>query len=185
MNRLLGVISTLFIFACQEAQQINTYSPPIEIGYFENTFLINDKKDQVKKYIQNTNFSDLVFTKKYSSADKIILSLNPKHVSKFIDCGMMNDEIYVNYINRIFESDLKIKTTILLDSINMNLTKVEVTSEYQFTSIETGTRWNFQTNNPKLILVGTPAYGAEPYRKCLAKNFIENRIIEEIKITVK
>ena len=170
MNRLLGVISTLFIFACQEAQQINTYSPPIEIGYFENTFLINDKKDQVKKY---------------SSADKIILSLNPKNISKFIDCGMMNDEIYVNYINRIFESDLKIKTTILLDSINMNLTKVEVTSEYQFTSIETGTRWNFQTNNPKLILVGTPAYGAEPYRKCLAKNFIENRIIEEIKITVK
>ena len=51
MNRLLGVINTLFIFACQEAQQINTYSPPIEIGYFENTFLINDKKDQVKKYI--------------------------------------------------------------------------------------------------------------------------------------
>ena len=89
MNRLLGVISTLFIFACQEAQQINTYSSPIEIGYFENTFLINDKKDQVKKYIQNTNFSDLVFTKKYSSADKIILSFNPKNVSKFIDCGMM------------------------------------------------------------------------------------------------
>jgi hypothetical protein len=180
MNRLLGVISTLFIFACQEAQQINTYSPPIEIGYFENTFLINDKKDQVKKYIQNTNFSDLVFTKKYSSADKIILSLNPKNVSKFIDCGMMNDEIYVNYINRIFESDLKIKTTILLDSINMNLTKVEVTSEYQFTSIETGTRWNFQTNNPKLILVGTPAYGAEPYRKCMSSNFLEALIIKKI-----
>jgi hypothetical protein len=60
------------------------------------------------------------------------------------------------------------------------LTKVEVTSEYQFTSIETGTRWNFQTNNPKLILVGTPAYGAEPYRKCLSSNFLEALIIKKI-----
>ena len=33
-------------------------------------------------------------------------------ISDYIDCGKMNNEVYVNYINRIFDSSLKIKTII-------------------------------------------------------------------------
>ena len=79
----------------------------------------------------------------------------------------------------IFDSSLDIKTLLKLEPISKEATRVEVSSNYIFTSIETGTSWRFKTNNPKLILVGNPAYGAEPYRKCLSKNLIESKLIEE------
>jgi paraquat-inducible protein B len=104
----------------------------------------------------------------------------PANISKYIDCGKMNDEIYVDYINRIFDSSLNIQTLIKLDPTGNKSTRVEISANYVFTSIETGTSWRFNTNNPKLILVGNPAYGAEPYRKCLSKNLIESKLIEEI-----
>jgi paraquat-inducible protein B len=108
------------------------------------------------------------------------LKVMPANISKYIDCGKMNDEIYVDYINRIFDSSLNIQTLIKLDPTGNKSTRVEISANYVFTSIETGTSWRFNTNNPKLILVGNPAYGAEPYRKCLSKNFIELKLIEEI-----
>jgi paraquat-inducible protein B len=108
------------------------------------------------------------------------LKVMPANISKYIDCGKMNDEIYVDYINRIFDSSLNIQTLIKLDPTGNKSTRVEISANYVFTSIETGTSWRFNTNNPKLILVGNPAYGAEPYRKCLSKNLIESELIEEI-----
>jgi paraquat-inducible protein B len=108
------------------------------------------------------------------------LKVMPANISKYIDCGKMNDEIYVDYINRIFDSSLNIQTLIKLDPTGNKSTRVEISANYVFTSIETGTSWRFNTNNPKLILVGNPAYGAEPYRKCLSKNLIESKLIEEI-----
>ena len=93
----------------------------------------------------------------------------------------MNDELYVNYIQRIFESSLIIETTIEATPLNSSL-EIEIISNYQFTSIETGTRWNFATNESKLILVGTPAYGAEPYRRCLSKNLMESNLINALKL---
>jgi len=53
----------------------------------------------------------------------------------------MNDEIYVNYINRIFDSSLEIKTLIELSAERDSYTKIEIISHYIFSSIETGTRW--------------------------------------------
>ena len=60
------------------------------------------------------------------------------------------------------------------------LTSIRINSKYIFKSKETGTTWIFQTNEPRLILVGNPAYGAEPYRACSSKNFLESSIIKEI-----
>ena len=48
----------------------------------------------------------------------------------------MNDELYVNYIERIFESSLTIETTIEAISLNNSL-EIEIISNFQFTSIET------------------------------------------------
>jgi len=125
----------------------------------------------------------LIINQEYSQDQNIFefkTKVKSPNISKFIDCGKMNDEIYVDYINRIFDSSLDIKTLLKLDPISKESTRVEVSSNYIFTSIETGTSWRFNTNNPKLILVGNPAYGAEPYRKCLSKNLIESNLIEEI-----
>jgi len=97
----------------------------------------------------------------------------------------MNDEIYVNYINRIFDSSLEIKTSIQLSAEGDRSTMFEVLSHYIFSSIETGTRWVFTTNTPKWILVGNPAYGAGPYRKCLSKHFRESSLMEEITLLNK
>ena len=71
---------------------------------------------------------------------------------------MMNDELYVNYISRIFEASLLYETDITSRPLNNNSSEIEIVSNYQFTSIETGTRWDFKTNEPKLILVGTPLH---------------------------
>ena len=92
----------------------------------------------------------------------------------------MNNEVYVNYINRIFDSSLKIKTIVEIQPLDIFSSKINLVSDYVFTSIETGTRWAFKTNESKMILVGTPAYGAEPYRECTSRNFLESKIIEEL-----
>ena len=92
----------------------------------------------------------------------------------------MNNEVYVNYINRIFDSSLKIKTIVEIQPINLFSSKISLISSYVFTSIETGTKWTFKTNESKMILVGTPAYGAEPYRECTSRNFLESQIIQKL-----
>ena len=110
---------------------------------------------------------------------KLTFKLKPKNILDYIDCGMMNEEIYVQYIDRIFESSLNIETSLSL-SREKNLTSINVISKYIFKSIETGTTWTFKTNESKLILVGNPAFGADPYRKCIPKHFLESSIIREI-----
>lgn len=110
---------------------------------------------------------------------KLTFKLKPKNILDYIDCGMMNEEIYVQYIDRIFESSLNIEASLSL-SREKNLTSINVISKYIFKSIETGTTWTFKTNESKLILVGNPAFGADPYRKCIPKHFLESSIIREI-----
>ncbi|MDA9053997.1 hypothetical protein N9H51_00640 [Gammaproteobacteria bacterium] len=110
---------------------------------------------------------------------KLTFKLKPKNILDYIDCGMMNEEIYVQYIDRIFESSLNIETSLSL-SREKNLTSINVISKYIFKSIETGTTWTFKTNESKLILVGNPAFGADPYRKCIPRHFLESSIIREI-----
>ena len=51
---------------------------------------------------------------------------------------------------------------------------------YTFFSKETGTRWKFKTNQPKVLLVGNPVYDDNPYRICLSKNILERRILNII-----
>ena len=92
----------------------------------------------------------------------------------------MNDEIYVDYIHRIFESKLdgQIKIIVILDG--QNTTEASVISKFRFVSKETGTTWRFETNKPKSILVGNPAYGADPYRGCQSKHFLEASVLKKL-----
>ena len=171
------LIGMIFLSSCQKIPEDNIYYPHSENNEIQNILYLNfdiDKAiNKIKSLINQENIQN-------SNIFEINTEIKPKEISKYIDCGKMNDEIYVNYINRIFESSLHIKTSITLDSKRDKSTRVEISSNYIFTSIETGTSWRFTTNKPKLILVGNPAYGADPYRKCLSKNLLESNLIEEM-----
>lgn len=181
MQKKYLVICILLIFSCQEPPQENMYTPPLEKELFDNKLYINLEVNDFWSKASKINLLDnkrLSFDK---NKKQITFEINPKNFQDYIDCGMMNDELYVNYISRIFEALLVIETTINARPFNNNSSEIEIVSNYQFTSIETGTRWDFKTNEPKLILVGTPAYGAEPYRKCLSKNFLESSLKNKIR----
>ena len=180
--RLLILVSSIFLFSCQKTSEENIYTPPNAIKELKNIIHLNIDIDEALQKIP------LIINQEYSQEQNIFefkTKVKPSNISKFIDCGKMNDEIYVNYINRIFDSSLEIKTSIQLSAEGDGSTMFEVLSHYIFSSIETGTRWAFTTNTPKMILVGNPAYGAEPYRKCLSKHFIESSLMEEITLLNK
>ena len=102
-------------------------------------------------------------------------------ISKYIDCGYMNEEIYVKYIDRIFGSSLKATLDIDIEKEEDFYKINDLMINYLFMSEETGTRWRFKTNNPKELLVGNPVYDDNPYRICLSKNVLERKIINILK----
>jgi len=139
----------------------------------------NYSKEKIKKIESGiVSFFDLESIELLSN---FTLDIKAKDIPKYIDCGQMNDEVYVEYIERIFGSSLKA-------TINIDLTKDEniyklnkMLINYLFMSKETGTRWKFKTNSPKELLVGNPVYDANPYRTCMTKNVLEKEIIRLIK----
>jgi hypothetical protein len=181
MSNIYLVICTILVFSCQEPLQENKYTPPVEKNFVNNKLYINLEVNEFWSRALKANFLNNLQINFEKNNKKASFVINPTNIQDYIDCGKMNDELYVNYIERIFESSLTIETTIEVISLN-NSSEIEIISNYQFTSIETGTRWDFATNEPKLILVGTPAYGAEPNRMCLSKNLIESNLINVLKL---
>ena len=93
----------------------------------------------------------------------------------------MNDEIYVDYIHRIFESSLTAKVYIELKEVNSATSNIKINTDFTFTSLESGTTWNFDTNEPAVIWVANPAEGALPQRICISKNTLEANFIKKIR----
>ena len=178
--RIIFFIPTLFLIACQPPAEVNKYIPPISKDFFQNSQVINKSFDDL------WDLASLISNDSYqlSAEDKVlgemVFTFSSDDVSKYIDCGMMNDEIYVDYIYRIFESILDGQININFESINPSSTRLSVNILYKFISKETGTRWMFETNKPKSILVGNPAYGADPYRECRSKHYLEAGVINQI-----
>ena len=104
-----------------------------------------------------------------------------EEITNYIDCGFMNNEIYVRYIDRIFGSYLEaviaLKITNQDDLYQISNNEIK----YIFYSKETGTRWRFKSNTPKELLVGNPVYSDNPYRICLSKNVLETKIKDILK----
>ena len=178
--RIIFFIPILFLIACQPPAEVNKYIPPISKDSFQNSLVINKPFDDL------WDIASLISNDLYqlSAEDKalgeMMFNFRSDDVSKYIDCGMMNDEIYVDYIYRIFESLLDGQINIKFEPVNSSTTRLSVNISYKFISKETGTRWMFETNKPKSILVGNPAYGADPYRECLSKHFLEAGVINQI-----
>lgn len=168
------------LISCQEQPDKNVYIPPLTQNSIENNFYINLEVNELIKRIKNIENFKIQESSESLIRFQAINEIASEKISNYIDCGTMNNEVYANYINRIFDSSLKIKTILEIQPIDIFSSKISLVSSYVFTSIETGTKWAFKTNEPKMILVGTPAYGAEPYRKCTSRHFLESQIIEEL-----
>ena len=78
--------------------------------------------------------------------NKINVNFENENISKYIDCGNMNDEIYVDYINRIFGARLSVIINFEINKSGENFIVTNKDIKYKFMSKETGTRWIFKTN---------------------------------------
>ena len=167
-NLLIISLSLLFLISCEVAQSKNIYSPPTNKSKpIENFFYYSDldSLEIIKNEIKKILIIDENGFKKIKSTE----------ISNFIDCGYMNEEIYVDYINRIFDSSLSIK--IIFSDKKLNDKDVAfVNFDYTFKSKETGTTWRFSTGKSKDLLVGNPIYDDNPYRECSSTQKIESNL---------
>ena len=167
-NLLIISLSLVFLISCEVAQSKNIYSPPTKKSKpIENFFYYTDLdsleiiKNEIKKIlmIDENGFKNIKSTE----------------ISNFIDCGYMNEELYVDYINRIFDSSLSIKIIFSDEKLN-DRNIVFVDFNYIFKSKETGTTWRFSTNKSKDLLVGNPVYDDNPYRECSSTQKLESSL---------
>ena len=167
-NLLIISLSLLFLISCEVAQSKNIYSPPTnKTKPIENFFYYSDLNSL--EIIKNEIKKTLLI------GDDNLKIINSGEISSFIDCGYMNEEIYVDYINRIFDSSLSIK--IIFSDRKLNDKDVAfVNFDYTFKSKETGTTWRFTTARSKDLLVGNPVYDDNPYRECSSTQKIESSL---------
>ena len=173
-NISIFLSAIIFLYSCEIEESKNTYKPPsIEISSkidkTTNTYPI-----EVLKSISD-DLSKLL-NKDIDLFSSNIINFEGEIISKYIDCGFMNNEVYVNYFDRIFGSYLEAVITFnIVNEDNVyRINNDEI--RYTFFSKETGTRWRFKSNKPKELLVGNPVYSDNPYRTCLSKNVLEKKI---------
>ena len=167
-NLLIISLSLVFLISCEVAQSKNIYSPP------------TNKSKPIENFFYYTDLDSLEIIK--NEIKKILMidengfkNIKSTEISNFIDCGYMNEEIYVDYINRIFDSSLSIKIIFSDEKLN-DRNIVFVDFDYTFKSKETGTTWRFSTGKSKDLLVGNPIYDDNPYRECSSTQKIESNL---------
>tara|TARA_B100001113_G_C21082574_1_gene610584 strand:- start:767 stop:1309 length:543 start_codon:yes stop_codon:yes gene_type:complete len=175
MKYLTFISIIFFLFSCDVQESKNVYTAPNVPPFFDyeqnnKRYLINSM-DNIKQ-----NLSILLGTEVKNLKEIKINFDNPK-IADYIDCGRMNDEVYVDYIDRIFDSYLEVVINFDLTQDKNSFIINNRDIRYTFFSKETGTRWRFRTNQPKVLLVGNPVYDDNPYRTCLSKNILESKII--------
>ena len=167
-NLLIISLSLVFLISCEVEQSKNIYSPPNNrTKPIENFFYYSDLNSL--EIIKNEIKKTLLI------GDDNLKIINSDEISSFIDCGYMNEEIYVDYINRIFDSSLSIKIIFSDRKLN-DKDVVFVDFDYTFKSKETGTTWRFSTARSKDLLVGNPVYDDNPYRECSSTQKIESSL---------
>lgn len=167
----------MFLASCEVSQSNNIYIPPnTKTKPIENFVYYSDENSL--KSIKNKIKKILIINQNDS------ISIKPQEISSFIDCGYMNDEIYVDYINRIFNSSLTIQIIFKVRKLdNKNILYIDF--DYIFKSKETGTTWRFSTKKSKNLLVGNPVYDNNPYRECLSKQKMESSLKNVLEYKLK
>jgi predicted secreted protein len=176
MPKIFAVTAIILIISsCEVQESKNIYQRPDIPNLFNNQFnFVSYSQERIDKITKELS---KLLNIHVNLNQKTFLNLEGNNISEFIDCGYMNDEIYVHYIERIFGTKLNIIVS-FENFFHRDRYKIKNKNiEYTFTSKETGTRWRFETNKPKELLVGNPVYDENPYRTCLSKNVLESKII--------
>lgn len=182
-GRLTAIRRNIFVFAvliflnaCAIEESKNVYKPPEE----SRTFVTDnqDKTYTIDDLIKTNEELSRIFNANIDLFSSNTVGFKGNVISEYIDCGLMNNEVYVNYIDRIFGSYLEAVIAFKIQEENDFFRIIDNEIRYTFYSKETGTRWRFRTNKPKELLVGNPVYDDNPYRLCLSKNKLEFQIEE-------
>ena len=177
IRRNIFVLAVLiFLNACAIEESKNVYKPPEE----SRTFVTDnqDKTYTIDDLIKTNEELSRIFNANIDLFSSNTVGFKGNLISEYIDCGLMNNEVYVNYIDRIFGSYLEAVIAFKIQEENDFFRIIDNEIRYTFYSKETGTRWRFRTNKPKELLVGNPVYDDNPYRLCLSKNKLEFQIEE-------
>ena len=165
----------ILLVSCEVQESKNIYtSPAIQVALninFDSNLYTQEELYKITKLLSK------IFNDDVDINNKIDVNFENENISKYIDCGNMNDEIYVDYINRIFGAKLSAIINFEINKTGENFKVTNKDIKYKFMSQETGTRWIFKTNKYKELLVGNPVYDANPYRTCSSKNILEMKII--------
>ena len=178
-NIFVLAAAIIFLYSCEIEESKNIYKQPLvetssKMDIVENTFTN-------KALISIGEELSKIFNTEIDIFSESTVRFEGEEITNYIDCGFMNNEIYVKYIDRIFGSYLEavIAFTISNQDDLYKISNEEI--KYIFYSKETGTRWRFKSDKPKELLVGNPVYSDNPYRICLSKNVLENKIIDILK----
>ena len=178
-NIFVLAAAIIFLYSCEIEESKNIYKPPLvetssKMDIVENTFTN-------KALISIGEELSKIFNTEIDIFSESTVRFEGEEITNYIDCGFMNNEIYVKYIDRIFGSYLEavIAFTISNQDDLYKISNEEI--KYIFYSKETGTRWRFKSDKPKELLVGNPVYSDNPYRICLSKNVLENKIKDILK----
>lgn len=174
------LIVLIFIVSCEPQEVSNIYKEP----NFSNNFVIPtniEPFNDIRIFAIESSLEDFFNIENINLNEDFSFYVNTQDIPNYIDCGFMNDEVYVEYIDRVFGSLLE--ATVEIDVVKKGgFYKInDIMIKYLFMSEETGTRWRFKTNKPKELLVGNPVYDDNPYRICLSKNVLEKKIIKILK----
>lgn len=166
------------MISCEVEESKNVYLEPEVPSFFD--YALKNRQypiDSIDDLKQNLS---ILLDAEVKNLREIKINFDNAEIADYIDCGRMNDEIYVDYIDRIFDSYLEVIINFNLIQNKNNFIIDNKDIRYTFFSKETGTRWKFKTNQPKVLLVGNPVYDDNPYRTCLSKNILESRILNII-----
>ena len=169
----------IFLYSCEIEESKNIYKPPSLDTYSRMDIVENTFTD--KSLMNISEELSKIFNTEIDIFSENTIRFEGEEITNYIDCGFMNNEIYVRYIDRIFGSYLEavIALTITNQDDLYQISNDEI--KYIFYSKETGTRWRFKSNTPKELLVGNPVYSDNPYRICLSKNVLETKIKDILK----
>ena len=105
-NIFVFLSSIIFIYACEREESKNIYKPPLIFASFEK-----ENSENIYTFEDLNKISDELselFNKNIDIFSSNIVRFEGQIISNYIDCGFMNNEIYVSYIDRIFDSYLDI-----------------------------------------------------------------------------
>ena len=99
-------IILIFIVSCEPQEASNIYKAPNSPKYIE-TFTGLEPIDDTQIISIKSSLEDFLNVEDIKLNENFSFYINIQDIPNYIDCGYMNEEIYVKYIDRIFGSSLK------------------------------------------------------------------------------